>query len=143
MQTTGPFVEPAVIPIGVANECRNGADPLSDPQLRTGAAPPDARPGFVALSKFVVANDMTAEVKTAFRNRPHLVDEAPGYLRMDVISPCERPEQIWLITFWTDEPSFRSWHHSHLYHASHDAIPRGLKLVPGETDLRCFEHIAS
>ncbi len=99
--------------------------------------------GFVALSKFVIANDMSASVKSAFRNRPHLVDDAPGYLRMEVLSPSERPEEIWLVTFWTDEASFRAWHHSHLYHESHRGIPKGLKLVPGETAVRTFEHVAS
>jgi heme-degrading monooxygenase HmoA len=99
--------------------------------------------GFVALSKFVVANGMTPSVKASFRNRPHLVDYAPGYLRMDVISPVDRPDEIWLMTFWTNEASFRAWHHSHLYHASHKGIPEGLKLVPGETQIRVFEHVAS
>jgi heme oxygenase (mycobilin-producing) len=99
--------------------------------------------GFVALSKFVVANGMTASVKASFRGRPHLVDGAPGYLRMDVMSPVDRPDEIWLMTFWTDEASFRAWHHSHLYHASHKGIPEGLKLVPGETQIRGFEHVAS
>ncbi len=102
-----------------------------------------AASGFVALSKFVVANGVTASVKAAFRHRPHLVDEAPGYLRMEVLSPSERPEEIWLVTFWTDEASFRAWHHSHLYHESHRGIPKGLKLVPGETEVRTFEHVAS
>nr|MDQ3418841.1 antibiotic biosynthesis monooxygenase [Acidobacteriota bacterium] len=73
----------------------------------------------------------------------HLVDGAAGYLRMEVLSPSERPEEIWLVTFWTDEASFRTWHHSHLYHESHRGIPKGLKLVPGETEVRTFEHVAS
>ena len=103
----------------------------------------DAPFGFVALSKFVIANDLTGSVKAAFRHRPHLVDEAPGYLRMEVLSPSERPEEIWLVTFWTDEASFRAWHHSHLYHEAHRGIPKGLKLVPGETEVRTFEHVAS
>jgi heme-degrading monooxygenase HmoA len=100
-------------------------------------------PGFAALSRFVIANGMTAEVKAAFRKRPHLVDGAPGYLRMDVISPLERPEEIWLLTFWTDEASFHAWHHSHLYHDSHKGIPKGLKLVPGQAQVSHFEHVAS
>jgi heme-degrading monooxygenase HmoA len=103
----------------------------------------DTSSGFVALSKFVIANDMTASVKAAFRRRPHLVDEAAGYLRMEVLSPSERPEEIWLVTFWTDEASFRAWHHGHLYHESHLGIPKGLKLVPGESEVRTFEHVAS
>lgn len=100
-------------------------------------------PCFVALSKFVIANDMTASVKASFRNRAHLVDRAAGFLRMEVISPIERLEEIWLITFWTDEASFQAWHHSHLYRDSHVGIPKGLKLVAGETQVRCFEHVAS
>ncbi len=98
---------------------------------------------FVALSKFVIADGRTAEIKAAFRNRPHLVENAPGYLRMEVISPCDRPEEIWLITFWLDEASFRGWHHSHLYRDAHRGIPKGLKLVRGETMIRHFEHVAS
>jgi heme-degrading monooxygenase HmoA len=104
---------------------------------------PAPAPGFVALSRFVVANGMTAEVKAAFRNRPHLADSAPGYQRMEVISPVDRPEEIWLLTFWTDEASFRAWHHGHTYRESHRGIPKGLKLVPGETEIRHFEHVGS
>ncbi|MBC8039938.1 MAG: antibiotic biosynthesis monooxygenase [Opitutaceae bacterium] len=106
---------------------------------------PVSTPGstFVALSKFVVANDKTAEVKEAFRQRPHLVDTQPGFVRMEVFSPLDRPEEIWLVTYWTDAASFDLWHHSHLYHDSHKGIPKGLKLVPGETRIRRFEHVAS
>lgn len=99
--------------------------------------------GFAAISRFTIANGMTAEVKVAFRTRPHLVDNAAGFRRMEVISPVDRPEEIWLITFWEDEGSFRIWHRSHLYRDSHKGIPKGLKLVPGETEIRHFEHVAS
>jgi heme-degrading monooxygenase HmoA len=98
---------------------------------------------FVALSKFVVANGMESEVKAAFHSRPHLVDSAPGYIRMDVLSPRDRPQELWLITYWTDEQSFKTWHKSHLYHESHRGIPKGLKLVPGETEVRYFEYVSA
>jgi heme oxygenase (mycobilin-producing) len=97
---------------------------------------------FVSISKFVVANDKITEVKDAFRHRPHLVDEQPGFVRMEVFSPLDRPDEIWLVTYWTDAESFRLWHHSHLYQQSHKGIPKGLKLVPGETEIRHFEQIA-
>jgi heme-degrading monooxygenase HmoA len=99
--------------------------------------------GFTALSKFVIANDMHEEVWQAFRRRPHLVDEAPGFLRMDVLSPMDNRQEIWLITYWTDEASFRLWHHSHKYHQSHKGIPKGLKLVPKSVEIRYFEHVSS
>lgn len=100
-------------------------------------------PCFVALSKFTVANGMTERVKRAFLERPHLVDDAPGYVRMEVISPLDCPEEIWLITYWRDEESFKTWHRSHEYHESHKGIPRGLKLVPKSASVRYFEHVAS
>ena len=94
---------------------------------------------FVALSRFTIANNMTDEVRTAFRNRPHLVDGAPGFIGMEVMSPLGNPEEIWLLTRWNDEQSYRNWHRGHEYHESHKGIPRGLKLVPGSATVRLFE----
>ena len=99
--------------------------------------------GFTALSRFLIANDMSEQVREAFRNRPHLVDDAPGFLRMEVLSPIDNKQEIWLITHWTDEKSFRVWHHSHKYHQSHKGIPKGLKLVPKSVEIRYFEYICS
>lgn len=103
----------------------------------------EPRAGFVAVSKFVVANGMADEIRRAFNERPHLVDSAPGYVRMDVISPLDCPEEFWLITYWRDEESFRVWHRSHEYHESHRGIPKGLKLVPGTAEVRRFEYVSS
>jgi heme-degrading monooxygenase HmoA len=98
---------------------------------------------FVALSKFVIANDMSIAVKEAFCNRPHSVELAAGFVRLDVLSPEENPNEIWLITYWSTRKSFEEWHRSHLYRESHNGIPKGLKLVPKSTSLIFFEHVAS
>ena len=98
---------------------------------------------FIALSRFTVANGMTAEVKAAFAARPHLVDQAEGFLRMEVLSPCDNPDELWLITWWREEAQYRAWHHSHLYHDSHRGIPKGLRLVPHSAQIRYFDHVAS
>lgn len=99
--------------------------------------------GFVALSRFTVVNGMTAQVKQAFADRPHLVDGASGFLRMEVLSPLDEPDAIWLLTWWRDEESFKSWHGSHLHQESHRGIPKGLKLDPKATEIRYFEHVCS
>jgi len=95
---------------------------------------------FVALSKFVIANDMAIAVKQAFRNRPHSVESAPGF---DVLSPEGNLNEIWLITYWSTRKDFEEWHKSHLYRESHSGIPKGLKLVPKATSLIFFEHVSS
>jgi heme-degrading monooxygenase HmoA len=98
---------------------------------------------FIALSRFVVANDMVHEVKDAFVRRPHLVDSVPGFIRLEVLCAQEDPNEIWLLTYWSDEPHYRDWHRSHAYHAAHEGIPKGLKLVPRSAQIRFFDHVAS
>lgn len=96
---------------------------------------------FVAMSRFAVANAKIDEVKEAFRNRPGLVDQADGFIKMDVISPLESPEEIWLITYWTDRDSYVRWHSSAEHKASHHLIPKGLKLDPRRTEITFFEYV--
>ena len=98
---------------------------------------------FVALSRFVIANEMDGAIKESFRNRAHLVDSAPGFQRLDVISPVENDKEIWLITYWDDRQAYEVWHKSHHYRDSHAGIPKGLKLVPGSAKISFFEHVAS
>lgn len=98
---------------------------------------------FVAISKFIVANGMTAEVKAAFQNRPHLVDNVMGFVRLDVISPHENPDEIWIVTYWIDEPSYQQWYQGEQHQQSHVNIPKGLKLVPKANEIRFFEYICS
>ena len=94
------------------------------------------------LSKFVVANELTDKVKESFLNRPHAVDKFPGFVRLEVLSPHDSPNEIWLLTHWQDELSYRQWHTSHAYRESHAGIPKGLKLVPSATQLRLFDLVA-
>ncbi len=96
----------------------------------------------VVLSQFRVAGEMADAVKEAFRGRPHVVDEAPGFLRLEVLSPRDQPGEIRLFTYWTDEASFRVWHLSHAYKESHRAIPKGVKVIPRSASIRVFEHVA-
>jgi heme oxygenase (mycobilin-producing) len=86
---------------------------------------------------------MAAEVAAAFRERAHLVDDADGFVRLDVLTPSEDDAEFWLLTYWRDEQSFKTWHKSHLYRDSHAGIPKGLKLDASATELRSFRLIAS
>ncbi len=94
------------------------------------------------ISKFTIENGMEIEVKYAFKNRPQMVENAAGYIKMDVISPLDNPSEIQLITYWQSVTDFESWHKLHL-RSSHQLIPKGLKLVPHSWSLSYFEHITS
>lgn len=100
---------------------------------------------FTVISKFTVAEsgEMAAAVRQAFRDRPHIVEDTPGFVRLDVLNPRNNPAEIWLITFWTDEASFDGWYRTHKYHDAHSGIPDGLKLIPQKTEVLYFDHIAN
>lgn len=116
---------------------------MNESTAKDAASSPALAGGFAVVSQFTVANGMTEAVKTAFRQRLRQVEHAPGFVRLDVLSPLDCPAEIWLLTFWRDEASFRSWYRSHDYHQAHQGIPKGLKLVPGRTLIRHFEHVCS
>jgi heme-degrading monooxygenase HmoA len=97
----------------------------------------------IAISRFTLANNVSHEVREAFRNRPHRVDEVAGFMGMEVMSPVGNPDEICLLTRWIDEPSFYAWHKGHEYHASHQWMPKGMKLVPGSAELKLFEVFAN
>lgn len=97
---------------------------------------------FLAISRFAVANAMGGNVRDAFCLRPHLVDKARGFVRMEVANPTGNDQEFWLMTWWQTEQDFRAWHGSHAYHESHVGMPKGLKLDPSRTKMMYFEIIA-
>ena len=97
---------------------------------------------FTAISCFEIQNGLEDDVKRSFKNRPGLVESCEGFVRLDVLSPTNNPAEIWLLTHWSDEESFKNWHKNHLKE-SHKSIPKGLKLVPHSFKLLFFNHITS
>ncbi len=96
---------------------------------------------FLAVSTFAVANDMSAEVEAAFLARPHLVDDAPGFLGMEVWRGVDQPRTFWLVTRWTNRESYEVWHRGHSYRESHLGIPKGLKLERGSARVHAVRRI--
>jgi diguanylate cyclase (GGDEF)-like protein len=80
------------------------------------------------ISRFKVRNGMEEAVRQAFLNRPGLVENAPGFRGFNVLTDASDPSIFLLLTEWTDEESFRTWHRSEAHHESHLRIPKGLKL---------------
>jgi heme oxygenase (mycobilin-producing) len=101
-----------------------------------------SRATLAVLSQFTVANGLTPEVKKAFQERPRLVDQAPGFVAMEVLSPRERPDEIWLMTWWEDEQSFKEWHRSEAFYESRKGIPAGLKLQPRSAKITYFSRVS-
>jgi heme-degrading monooxygenase HmoA len=75
-----------------------------------------------------VRNGLEEEVRRAFLNRPHLVENTAGFCGLDVLTDAGDPSVFLLLTRWNNEESFRVWHRSEAHHQSHAMIPQGLKL---------------
>lgn len=93
----------------------------------------------VVISRFRVRNKMEDAVRIAFDRRPRLVEEAPGFVGIEVFTDAGDGALFYLVTRWTSVEAFRSWHASHQYHESHRGIPKGLKLDPKATEIRVLE----
>jgi heme oxygenase (mycobilin-producing) len=87
----------------------------------------------LAISRFEVPNDREVDVKEAFFNRPHLVDNVPGFLGVETFTDAEDKAAFYLITRWTDQDSFRRWQSSPAHHQSHPGMPKGFRLDAGFT----------
>lgn len=97
---------------------------------------------FAAISSFKVENGLEGGVQQAFNNRPGLVENFDGSIRLGVLSPSKNPSEIWLLTYWKNEESFKSWHSNHVKDWR-KGISKGLKLVPHSFKLRFLNHLAS
>ena len=92
-------------------------------------------------SRFRVANGMEDDVRTAFVNRPGLVDSITGFLGMEVYTASDDPCVFHLVTRWTDQNAYDGWHRSDAHRHSHAFIPPGLKLDASFTRLTTMERL--
>lgn len=92
-------------------------------------------------SRFRVANGMEQAVRSAFLNRPGLVDGVTGFLGVDVFTASDDCCVFHLVTRWTDHASYDTWHRGDAHRDSHAFIPKGLKLDAAFTRLSVLERL--
>lgn len=93
------------------------------------------------ISRFKARTGLEEAVRQSFRDRPRLVDHTPGFLGMEVFTDAADPALFCLVTRWTDQASFDTWHKSDAHRLSHKYMPKGLKLVPGFTQVSRLERL--
>ena len=82
---------------------------------------------YVSMSRLRVADDAAPELIEAFNRRAHLVDEAPGFLDLEVWQSDRDPGEMLMVSRWTDRASFRDYMRSADHRTSHERIPPQLK----------------
>jgi heme-degrading monooxygenase HmoA len=97
----------------------------------------------IAMSRFRVKDHREQDVRQAFLNRPHLVDDHAGFLGMEVFQDHTDAAIFYLVTRWNDLSSFQTWHSGPAHQRSHAFMPKGLKLDSAFTELRILDRLES
>jgi heme oxygenase (mycobilin-producing) len=93
---------------------------------------------YVSMSRLRVAPGRAQEVVCAFRGRAHLVDEAPGFLKLEVWRNDRDEGELVMVSHWTDRECFKSYMKSEAHRLSHDRIDPELD---AEIRLEALEHM--
>lgn len=82
-----------------------------------GAVPEGA--GFVAINTIRCRADYTERFECLFCSRAKAIDRMSGFLGMHVLK-CKSPDEPYLVvSYWTDEASFKAWVGSPEFHEGH------------------------
>lgn len=82
---------------------------------------------YVSLSRLRVSADRADELVEAFRRRAHLVDDADGFLDLQVWQSDKDPEEVVMVSRWRDREAFRSYMRSEEHAISHERIDETLE----------------
>src|SRR3712207_6792239 len=87
---------------------------------------PTASALYVSMSRLRVAPERVDELVAAFERRAHLVDDAPGFVDLEVWRSDRDPGEVIMVSRWRDRAAFRDYMRSDAHRISHDRIPPDL-----------------
>ena len=78
---------------------------------------------YVALSRLRVTVAQVDALVSAFRARAHLVDEADGFVDLEVWRSDRNADEVVMVSRWRDREAFTAYMRSEAHHVSHGRIP--------------------
>jgi heme-degrading monooxygenase HmoA len=93
---------------------------------------------YVSMSRLRVTPARAHELVAAFRSRAHLVDDAPGFLDLQVWQNDRDPSELIMVSRWTDRERFKAYMRSEAHRVSHDRIESSLA---ADIKLQALEHM--
>lgn len=81
---------------------------------------------YVSLSRLRVPEERAPELVAAFRARAHLVDEADGFLDLQVWQSDRDAGELVMVSRWRDREAFKAYMKSDRHRISHERIDPGL-----------------
>jgi heme-degrading monooxygenase HmoA len=77
---------------------------------------------YVSLSRLRVEEERAPELVAAFRRRAHLVDDADGFLDLQVWQSDRDPAELVMVSRWRDRAAFKAYMRSDAHQVSHARI---------------------
>jgi heme-degrading monooxygenase HmoA len=93
---------------------------------------------YVSLSRLRVPDHRAPELVSAFRRRAHLVDDADGFVDLQVWQSDRDPGELVMVSRWRDRDAFKAYMKSEQHRISHDRIDPDLD---GAIRLERLEHM--
>ena len=93
---------------------------------------------YVSLSRLRVGPGRVEELVEAFRDRAHLVDDANGFVDLEVWRSDRDPGEVIMVSRWRDRECFRSYMRSEAHAVSHGRIHPELEAA---IQLERLEHL--
>jgi heme-degrading monooxygenase HmoA len=82
---------------------------------------------YVSMSRLRVAPAESDALVAAFRARAHLVDDAEGFVDLQVWRSDRDPGEVLMVSRWRDRDAFKAYMRSGAHRTSHDRIDPALK----------------
>ncbi|HWT25568.1 MAG TPA: antibiotic biosynthesis monooxygenase family protein [Solirubrobacteraceae bacterium] len=77
---------------------------------------------YVSMSRLRVDPERVGKLVAAFRERAHLVDDAPGFVDLEVWASDREPGEVIMVSRWRDRAAFRDYMRSEAHRVSHARI---------------------
>jgi heme oxygenase (mycobilin-producing) len=81
---------------------------------------------YVSVSRLRVPEERASELVAAFRRRAHLVDDAEGFVDLEVWQSDRDSGEIVMVSRWRDRDSFKAYMKSDAHRVSHARIDPSL-----------------
>lgn len=79
--------------------------------------------GYVALSEITIEAESARTLEVAFRDRMGLVDQWPGFQRLEVWRDRKKAGTYMMVSWWDSAEQFLAYMRSEDHHVSHARVP--------------------
>jgi len=90
------------------------------------------------MSRLAIPAERAAELISAFRDRSRLVDDADGFVDLQVWQSDRDAGEVLMVSRWRDRETFKAYMKSDAHKASHGRIAPDLK---ADITLQRLEHL--